>query len=166
VGLDRPLPSKFSQYRVTTRYHSARSKGKMGRGERATSSDSRIPPSGECDTQSQYPVSSRPLNPFAIPRNLEPCDPWQRAFPESWKSAYWRRAGGPASPGYECPGCHNFFTGPSGYSQMHSDHIKPYSGFDRSRTEGSPTVWENLQLLCGRCNLRKLNSEVLRVVVD
>jgi len=98
-------------------------------------------------------------NPLPKPPNLEPCDPWARSFPESWKTAYWRRAGGTTAEGYECPGCKQRFSGPAGYDIMHSDHIRPYTTFDTSRTDPGPTVWENLQVLCGPCNLRKSRSE-------
>ncbi|MDG7000881.1 MAG: HNH endonuclease [Nitrososphaerota archaeon] len=89
------------------------------------------------------------------PRQLENCNSWSRTFPESWKSAYFRRVVKNPEIGYECPMCHKCFRGLKGYKQLHADHIRPYSSFSRYSDNLGPTTWENLQLLCSQCNLKK-----------
>jgi len=53
--------------------------------------------------------------------------------------------------GYICPDCKQVFAGPSGFRRLHGDHIIP-------RSRGGPTVWENLILRCGPCNIAKSNK--------
>lgn len=86
-----------------------------------------------------------------LPRNLTPVDPRSRFFPLSWKESYFRRHLNQGAKGYVCPACGGVFRGLQGFAALHSDHIHPYS-------EGGLTVWENLVLLCGRCNLLKSNK--------
>lgn len=85
------------------------------------------------------------------PLYLENCSPKDRTFPDSWKTAYWRLHGGTRKEGYECPICKRRFKGSSGFAELHGDHILAISN-------GGLTIWENLQLLCGVCNLKKSNS--------
>lgn len=82
------------------------------------------------------------------PSYLEECVSNYRTFPDGWKTAYWRLYGGTTKEGYECPLCKKRFLGPVGFAELHADHIKAI-------TNGGLTIWENLQLLCGPCNLKK-----------
>ncbi|RKH05736.1 HNH endonuclease [Corallococcus sp. CA047B] len=52
---------------------------------------------------------------------------------------------------YTCPECLRGFSGPAGLKQLHADH-------KLARSRGGKTVWENLVLLCGPCNLTKGNK--------
>ena len=81
------------------------------------------------------------------PPYLTDCDPRARLFPLDWKVAYFRLHGG-ASNGYVCPKCGRVFNGPEGFEELHGDHVVPMA-------RGGLTVWENLKLLCGPCNLAK-----------
>lgn len=69
-------------------------------------------------------------------------------FPIDWKESYFRLNLDRKRMGYECPMCGNLFCGPKGFNELHGDHIHP-------RARGGRTVWSNLQLLCGPCNLQK-----------
>lgn len=83
-----------------------------------------------------------------LPRGLNVCDPNQRNFPIAWKEAYFRMHLDKDLGGYVCPGCLSVFRSSKGFAQLRGDHIYPFS-------RGGLTVWENLQLLCARCNLKK-----------
>ncbi|MCQ2451471.1 MAG: HNH endonuclease [Clostridia bacterium] len=48
-----------------------------------------------------------------------------------------------------CPYCKNHFS----ESEMHGDHIRPWS-------KGGKTEYINLQMLCTECNLKKSNYDV------
>lgn len=85
------------------------------------------------------------------PSYLEDCDPHSRTFPASWKDAFWRLNGGISNEGYLCPGCNNRFRLSRGFAALHADHIKCVD-------DDGLTVWENMQLLCGPCNLKKSNK--------
>lgn len=85
------------------------------------------------------------------PDYLESCDPKQRCFPDTWKTEYWRLFGDPLGKGYECPLCHNYFKGVIGFKQLSGDHIYPYK-------QGGLTVWDNFQLICKPCNLKKSDA--------
>ncbi len=85
------------------------------------------------------------------PAYLEDCDPYIRTFPESWKTAYWRLHGSTIEEGYECPLCKRKFKAHRGFSELHADHKLAF-------INGGLTTWENLQLLCGSCNLKKSKS--------
>ncbi|NEO44081.1 MAG: HNH endonuclease [Moorea sp. SIO4A3] len=47
--------------------------------------------------------------------------------------------------------CHRLFRGPKGFRQLKADHIHPFS-------KGGLTTWDNLQLLCLRCNAQKSDT--------
>lgn len=81
------------------------------------------------------------------PEYLSDCAPLQRTFPLDWKVAYFRLNGG-SENGYACPLCQRVFRGAGDFDELHGDHVIPYSA-------GGRTTWENLQLLCGSCNLSK-----------
>ncbi len=83
------------------------------------------------------------------PPYLSECDPASRIYPADWKWIYYHIHGG-TKEGYRCPMCGRLFVGPGkdGYEQLHGDHAISW-------TDGGRTTWENLQLLCGPCNLRK-----------
>lgn len=84
------------------------------------------------------------------PSYLTLCDPSARLFPLDWKVAYYRLHGG-CDIGYMCPRCKTIFLGPDDFEELHGDHIDSVSN-------GGLTIWDNLQLLCGACNLRKGSS--------
>jgi 5-methylcytosine-specific restriction endonuclease McrA len=86
------------------------------------------------------------------PPYLPDCDPETRVFPWEWKWALYRFSRG-TSEGFQCPICKRTFSGPErgGFAELHGDHIIPW-------TMGGRTTWDNLQLLCGSCNLRKSSS--------
>lgn len=95
------------------------------------------------------------------PPYLSDCPERQRTFPEDWKEAYFRRHFDVKRRGYVCPGCscgHKVFRGNDGYSQLRADHIEAYAN-------NGKTIWENLQLLCVRCNAAK-GKKPLNVTVS
>ncbi len=49
---------------------------------------------------------------------------------------------------YVCPMCRRVFRGPKGFKELAGDHIYPFS-------KGGLTTWDNLQLICLRCNSQK-----------
>ncbi|MBF0227526.1 MAG: HNH endonuclease [Desulfobacterales bacterium] len=57
---------------------------------------------------------------------------------------------GGADNGYQCPLCKSIFIGTEGLKKLHADHIIPFN-------KGGKTIWNNLQLLCGKCNRSKYN---------
>ncbi len=83
------------------------------------------------------------------PAFLTVCNPESRIYPSDWKWAFYRLNGG-TTTGYQCPMCMRTFLGPgaNGYDELHGDHL-------RSWLSGGRTTWDNLQLLCGPCNLHK-----------
>jgi 5-methylcytosine-specific restriction endonuclease McrA len=83
-----------------------------------------------------------------IPNYLSEIDPNQRFFPGTWKTAYWRQNGGLSSEGYQCPMCGKWFKGSKGFLRLQADHKKAFA-------VGGLSVWENMQLLCDRCNSQK-----------
>ena len=87
----------------------------------------------------------------SLPPNLTPCDPHAPVFPRNWKESYFRRNYDFNKGGYVCLDCKNIFSGVSGFQKLHGDHIIP-------RSRGGLTVWENLTLRCGPCNLLKSNK--------
>lgn len=87
------------------------------------------------------------------PVNLPDCDPSARAFPTEWRESYFRRHFDEAAGGYVCPHCREVFSGTKGFARLHADHIVPWS-------LGGLTVWENMILLCGPCNIKKSNTQL------
>jgi len=87
-----------------------------------------------------------------LPSHLSKYDPESRTFPTEWKWAFYRLNGG-ITEGFFCPMCERRFWGPgqNGFSELHGDHVIPW-------TKGGKTTWDNLQLLCGPCNLKKSNN--------
>ncbi|WP_083854474.1 HNH endonuclease [Teichococcus cervicalis] len=53
--------------------------------------------------------------------------------------------------GFICPMCRKLFRGPKGIRVLQGDHVIPFS-------KGGHTTWENYQLLCKPCNVKKSNS--------
>jgi len=88
----------------------------------------------------------------SLPPNLPKCDPHVRFFPKEWKESYFRRHYNSNLAGYLCPSCNTVFRGPAGFEKLHADHIKPIA-------HGGLTVWDNMVLLCGPCNLKKRDRE-------
>lgn len=82
------------------------------------------------------------------PPNLPTCDPRDRFFPIEWKESFYRRNFDSEANGYKCPGCDEIFRGTAGLKMLHADHVIPFS-------KGGLTVWSNLVLLCGPCNIAK-----------
>ncbi len=85
------------------------------------------------------------------PSYLRDSDAEASSFPLDWKVAYYRLHGGCSARGYQCPKCNRVFRGPDEFDGLHGDHIVP-------KARGGLTIWENLQLLCGPCNLSKSAS--------
>lgn len=83
--------------------------------------------------------------------DLQPCNPSARTFPLSWKEAYFRLYFNHELKGYACPLCQRVFRGTKGFKELKADHRHPFS-------KGGLTTWDNLQLLCLRCNARKSNT--------
>jgi len=81
------------------------------------------------------------------PSYLSACNPGARVFPLDWKVAFYRLNGG-SDTGYVCPRCKETFLGPDDFEELHGDHVT-------SIKAGGLTKWDNLQLLCGPCNLSK-----------
>jgi 5-methylcytosine-specific restriction endonuclease McrA len=84
------------------------------------------------------------------PSNLESVNAAARLFPASWRDAAIRRCFDPVIGGIKCLSCGRLFAGRKGLMSLHADHIIPWS-------KGGLTIWGNLQLLCGKCNIRKGN---------
>src|SRR5258708_2068119 len=86
---------------------------------------------------------------MTTPPYLSICDPETRLFPLDWRREYFCLPSG-VEDGYTSPSCgRRFFgPGPDGFEELHGDHRIPWS-------KGGRTTWENLQLLCGSCNLSK-----------
>jgi 5-methylcytosine-specific restriction endonuclease McrA len=87
----------------------------------------------------------------SLPTYLEAVDPHFRSFPASWRDAAIRELFDDLIGGIICPGCKGLFRYRAGLRKLQADHIFPFS-------RGGLTTWENLQLLCGACNLKKLAS--------
>lgn len=85
------------------------------------------------------------------PEGLGPLDLRARLYPPSWKNAAIRELFDEALGGVPCAACRVLFRGNAGLRALQGDHIVPWS-------RGGDTTWANLQLLCGPCNLLKLNS--------
>ena len=90
------------------------------------------------------------------------CDPTARVFPRDWVSTYFRHnLSKTGKDHYECPICKTCFD----HTQIDclcGDHIWPYSLMGE-------TSWDNYQLLCRTCNVRKknfINNEVRKVLGD
>ena len=81
---------------------------------------------------------------------LENVDPHDRLFPPSWRDAAIRATFDDQLGGVKCGGCGRVFRRRSELRQLQADHIIAWS-------VGGPTTWENMQLLCASCNLRKLD---------
>lgn len=90
-----------------------------------------------------------------LPAGLEQTLPSARTFPASWRDAAIRELFDGARGGVVCPGCERSFRRPAELRRLQGDHIQPFS-------RGGLTIWSNLQLLCGNCNLKK-HAKVERV---
>ena len=90
-----------------------------------------------------------------LPAGLEQTVATARTFPPSWRDAAIRELFDLACGGVVCPGCDRAFRRPAELRRLQGDHIVPFS-------RGGLTVWANLQLLCGNCNLKK-HAKVARV---
>ncbi len=84
----------------------------------------------------------------AFPPFLDSVDPRVRIYPPAWRDAAVRALHDTARGGVICPGCAALFATRAQLRALQADHITPYS-------RGGLTTWDNLQLLCGRCNLHK-----------
>lgn len=89
-----------------------------------------------------------------MPQNLEIVDPRARAFPPSWRDAAIRELYDQSVGGIICPYCGCSFSGLKQLKMLHADHIIAY-------TREGLTTWENLQLLCQSCNLKKYNNTIV-----
>lgn len=82
-----------------------------------------------------------------MPTSLKAVDPGSRAFPSEWVSAAISDLVNKRGV-FVCPNCKREFKGHDQLCSLQADHIEPYCHHRN-------TTWENLQILCGRCNLRK-----------
>lgn len=87
-----------------------------------------------------------------MPDYLEPADPASRRFPDGWfDAAILLLSDEQGWVSCQSENCKERFKGRAQLRSLHADHIKPYS-------RGGRTTWENLQILCGPCNLEKNDS--------
>ncbi|MFP4449193.1 MAG: HNH endonuclease [Bacteroidales bacterium] len=63
---------------------------------------------------------------------------------------------GAADNGYRCPLCNKTFVGSDGFSKLQADHMIPFS----NNRQG--TTWENMILLCRKCNQEKYDSLIFK----
>ncbi len=84
----------------------------------------------------------------SLPSGLEHVPPKERAFPASWKDAAIRILLDSSPEGILCAGCAILASSRAELRLLHADHRLAYA-------RGGLTTWENLQLLCARCNFAK-----------
>lgn len=82
------------------------------------------------------------------PKFLKTVLPTERLYPSSWKDAAIRRIFDKQKGGVQCFLCGRWHKGAEELQELEGDHIVAVS-------EGGFTTWENLQLLCRRCNSSK-----------
>ncbi|NJM90771.1 MAG: HNH endonuclease [Myxococcales bacterium] len=82
------------------------------------------------------------------PEGLNAVDRRARLFPRSWKDFAIRILFDDDLGGVRCPGCCEVFRTRAELCSLQADHIVPWA-------RGGETTWNNLQLLCGPCNLAK-----------
>lgn len=82
------------------------------------------------------------------PDDLDPVDQRARLFPPSWKDFAIRLLFDEALGGVKCAACAAIFRTRAELRSLQADHIVAWA-------RGGLTTWENLQLLCGPCNLLK-----------
>lgn len=84
----------------------------------------------------------------STPVELAIVHPDTRTYPASYRDAAIRIAYDSAKGGVPCSLCGQVARSLLEKQRLQSDHIHPYA-------LGGRTTWENLQLLCGPCNLKK-----------
>jgi 5-methylcytosine-specific restriction endonuclease McrA len=84
----------------------------------------------------------------APPPELDPIDPMQRTYPRSYRDAAVRAASDAVTGEVTCALCGSVARSLREKNSLHADHRIAHS-------RGGLTSWENLQLLCPGCNLRK-----------
>ena len=82
-----------------------------------------------------------------MPTYLKAIDPASRAFPKEWVNAAISKLLDKRGI-FVCPKCNRSFKGCAQLRSLQADHRVPYA---RHRE----TTWENLEILCGPCNLKK-----------
>ena len=99
-----------------------------------------------------------------LAQELFPVDRCARQFPVEWKDVWFRERqekGPNGIPVYRCPICREIFDH-SETDLLHGDHVWPYALFGE-------TSWQNYQLICGKCNIRKrdyLDREIRKALLD
>ena len=82
------------------------------------------------------------------PPKLFEVDDRVRCFPPSWRDAAIRIRFDISINGVRCAACNEAHVGLGKLKKLVADHIYPWSA-------GGLTVWENMELLCPRCNSKK-----------
>jgi 5-methylcytosine-specific restriction endonuclease McrA len=82
------------------------------------------------------------------PEGLDPVAPRARLFPGSWKDFAIRELFDEAVGGVRCAACAGVFRTRAELRSLQADHILAWA-------RGGLTTWDNLQLLCGPCNVLK-----------
>jgi len=85
---------------------------------------------------------------FPRPDELPDLSPTERLYPPSWRDAAIRALFDDDISGVRCPACSRVFRTRPELRFLQADHIRPWA-------QGGQTTWENLQLLCGPCNIDK-----------
>jgi 5-methylcytosine-specific restriction endonuclease McrA len=82
------------------------------------------------------------------PAELPDIDPTLRGYPGSYRDAAIRASWDAEKGGIVCSSCNVVFATRASLRQLQADHVQAFA-------RGGLTTWENLQLLCRSCNLRK-----------
>lgn len=84
---------------------------------------------------------------------FEEVNPSARQFPKSWKDCKLREIINQETKSVKCPICEQIFDSLIDIQKFEADHIVPYSS-------GGKTVWDNLQVICRKCNRKKSNDQI------